>query len=57
MQKELVYMAKSMSTEAHGYMGICSEEATLPYSFLPPFSMWFNSLRKEFAPLGVNSFL
>ena len=34
-----------------------SGEATLPFSFLPPFSIGVNSYRKEFAPLGANSFL
>ena len=32
-------------------------EITLTVSVLPPFSMGVNSLRKEFAPSGANSFL
>ena len=34
-----------------------SGQATLPNSFLPPFSIGVSSQRKEFAPLGANSFL
>ena len=36
---------------------IFSGEAALLLSCLPPFSMGINSYRKEFAPLGENSFL
>ena len=38
-------------------MGTLSAEATLPFSFLPPFFMEINSYRKRFAPLRANSFL
>ena len=34
-----------------------SGEATLSYSVFLPFSIEINSLRKEFAPPGANSFL
>ena len=37
--------------------GTLSEEATQPFLFLPPFLMGSNSLRKELAPVGVNSYL
>ena len=34
-----------------------SGEATQSFHFEPPLSTGINSLRKEFAPLGANSFL
>ena len=37
-------------------MGTLSGEATLLLSFLPPVSLRVNSYRKEFAPIGANSF-
>ena len=37
--------------------GTLSGKATLPLSFLNPFSTKANSTRKEYAPLGANSFL
>ena len=39
---------------ARGYL---SGETALLFSFLPPFLIGINSLRKEFAPVGANSFL
>ena len=38
-------------------MGIFSREVTLPFSFLPSFSMGVSSQKKEFAPIRANSFL
>ena len=38
-------------------MGTLSREATLSFSRSLPFPVWVNSSRKEFAPIGANSFL
>ena len=38
-------------------MGTLSGETTLLFLFLPPLSTGVNSLRKELAVIGANSFL
>ena len=47
-------LKSSKSTAALKRMGILTAEA--PLLLLPPFSVGINSYRKEFAPLGANSF-